>query len=145
MFRIPPLMPAGSYKTYGLAAPLATHFRVATCAEVGCRRQDLGWKSPIDESTDLGQKQAHYIRKLSGRSHTEQRTEAGLTMFTFAAGQTCFSQHQVPQDRPTIFSVRDGDWRGNPRGTPTLIHRPDDWLDDFADHQQKLADRLRQG
>ena len=40
-------------------------------------------------------------------------------VFTFEAGQQCFTQHHVP-DRPQFFVVRDGDWRGNPTGQNRL-------------------------
>ena len=76
----------------------------------------------------------------------EVRNPLGLTEFTFEAGQTCFVEHRVPLEREPLYVVRDGDWRGNPRGTAPRIHtRPDDWVDDFAEHQQRLADRFEQG
>lgn len=138
-FRIEPSLPAASYKTYGIASPISTHFRTGTCTEADCQAQAKGWTTSVDELTDLGQKQAHYIRKASGRKFTEAKDPSGLTVFTFEAGQTCFAAHKVLLDRPEFYFVREGDWRGNPRGTPTLRHSSaDSWLNDFGVHQDRL-------
>lgn len=144
--RLAPRLPAGRMKTYSITSPLPTHWRKATCAEVDCPAYASGWKSLIDESTELGQKQAHYIRKQSGRGFTEQR-EGALTAFVFEAGQPCFGAdaHKLPTGRPELFKVRGGDWRGNPRGESRTHTRAADWVDDFANHQQALADRLARG
>lgn len=139
-------LPATHTKTYEVAAPLKTHYRPATCAEVECGSHTRGWQSFIDESTALGQKQAYYIRKQSGRRFTEERLETGITSFTFVPGQTCFGAHQVALDKPRIFLVRDGDYRGNPRGTRPRVHANGlDWVDDFATHQQAIADAVERG
>lgn len=139
-----PLLPASAKKTYSIKAPLATHWRKATCAEIACGGYENGWVSPIDETTERGQRQAHYIRALSGRQFTEETSEQGLTLFTFEAGQTCFTPHEVPLDMPELFIVRDGDLREN-RGNVRVHQRPEDWADDFATHQQKIADAIEKG
>lgn len=148
MNRPDPLMAPHQYKTYAIVAPRSTHFRPATCAETDCPHYLQGWQSAIDESSDLGQGQAYYIRKQSGRRFTEARHADGLTVFTFEAGQECFnsSKHVARLDRPELFLVRDGDHRGNPRGTPVRQHvRPADWVEDFAEHQQAIADEHQKG
>lgn len=134
--RIQPVGPVQAYKTYQLASPVSTHYRDGTCDEAGCLAQQHGWQTSVDETTELGQKQAHYIRKISGRRFTEQRT-IGLTVFVFEAGQRCFATHKVPLDRPEFYVVRDGDWREY--GRPRMHSRPDDWVDDFAEHQDRIA------
>ncbi len=145
--RIDPKLPASAMKTYRILAPQATHFRPATCAEMDCPAYVNGWSTTIDETSELGQKQAHYIRKQSGRRFTAARNPLGLTVFTFEAGQKCFraGEHQTRLERPEIFVVRDGDHRGNPRGTETRRHTADTWVDDFAHHQQSLADKYEEG
>ncbi len=138
-------MPAHAYKTYEISSPLTTHYRPATCAEVQCRPHVKGWCSPIDERTDLGRKHAHIIR-TSKRKFTERRDPSGVTVFEFEAGQRCFAKHQLPVGRPELFVVRDGDHRGNPRGTDPRRHtRPEFWVEDFAEHQQKIADEIQKG
>lgn len=140
LFRIDPQLSAAHYKTYAIASPISTHYRDGTCDEAGCLAHQHGWQTSVDESTDLGQKQAHYIRKLAGRKFTERRTEVGLTAFEFEAGQRCFTQHKVPLERPEFYVVRGGDWRGDPRGEGARMHTgPDPWVNDFGEHQDRLA------
>jgi hypothetical protein len=143
-FRIEPIAPVAAYKTYSLSAPPSTHRRPARCDEAGCDAYQRGWITRCDEVTELGERQAHYIRKLSGRRYTEQRTSVGLTIFTFEAGQQCFDTHTVPLDREPIYVVRDGDWRGNPSGRRRVL-RAEDWLDDFGNHQLHVAERAARG
>jgi hypothetical protein len=142
--RIMPGMPIGSYKTYALRAPIQTHYRRASCAEVDCSAHQNGWVTKIDETTSLGQQQAYYIRNQSGRAFKEER-DGAITKFTFFQGQQCFKYHVVQLDRDPILIVRDGDWRGNPTGNVRRHVSTVDWVDDFANHQQQLADRLERG
>lgn len=138
VFHIPPAMGPESYKTYTIRAPRATHQRKATCAEVDCASYQNGWLTVVDENTDLGKRQAEYIRVLSERHFTETR-EGGLTSFTFYPGQSCFREHYVSLDREPQFLVRGGDYRGNPRGEPTRVFRNfDDWANHFGEHQDAL-------
>jgi hypothetical protein len=142
---VKPLMPAHAYKTYEIDAPLPTHFRPATCAEVGCREYERGWVSPIDERTLQGQRWAYRIRKVERRKYTEFKDPGGLTVFTFDAGQRCFAEHRLPVGRPELFVVRGGDWRGNPRGEVRRHTRPEFWVEDFALHQQAIVDERNKG
>ena len=144
-FRIPPAAPAAAYKTYAIRAPLATHFNVVTCADAACEHHELGWDSIIDESTDLGKRQAHYIRKESGRKFTEERQPDGLTRFSFEPGQKCFQQHKARNARPERYIERGGDWRGNPRGDRYEHTRADTWTESFAEHQDRLRTAAERG
>ena len=142
--RITPAGPAHAYKTYEIARPASTHWRRATCDEVECPSYIEGWVTSIDEATTLGQTQADYIRHQSGRGYIETR-EAGLTVFTFGAGQRCFQsddeRHRIALDREAFFTVQGGDWRK--RFGQRLNHStPDAWVNDFGDHQNQLAKRL---
>lgn len=138
LFRIAPGLPVQAMKTYAIASPISTHYRDGTCEEAGCLAHQHGWQTNVDESTELGQRQAHYIRKLSGRRFTERRTELGLTAFTFEAGQKCFATHKVPLERPELYLVHGGDWRG--RIGPVHRHSgPDAWVNDFGEHQDRIA------
>lgn len=142
--RIQPQGPVQAYKTYQLLQPLDTHFRVATCAEVDCPAYLFGWKTVIDESTELGQQQAYYIRDESGRRYTRDPVVFGRgpVAYFFEAGQQCFRQHREPLEREPLAIVKDGDWRmsQNPRHL-----RTDDWVDDFANHQDKLNTQRERG
>lgn len=143
--RIQPAGPPEAYKTYSVLAPPTTHFRPATCEEAECLAHANGWRTVVDERLELGQRQAHYIRAESRRKYAEHRGEDGLTVFTFEAGQTCFTRHQARLDRPEVFTVRGGDWRGS-GGLGSYTHvRAEDWVEDFALHQQQITDRIERG
>jgi len=147
------VIPPTVFKTYQIAAPLRTHWRKVTCAEYECDAYLLGWESHIDESTELGQRQAYYIRSVCGKRFAEHRTDAGITVFAFEAGQEGFasrkasedhSQHYLPLEREPVYSERGGDWRMR-IGTPRTYNRADDWVDSFANHQDRLAETFRRG
>lgn len=138
IFRIEPTMGPEMYKTYAIQAPRSTHQRKTTCAEVDCSNHLMGWLTRIDEATELGARQAAYIRNLSNRKFRETR-DGQMTCFAFHPGQQCFAEHWVPLDREPQFVVLGGDWRGNPRGEAPRVHRTfDDWANDFGDHQEAL-------
>jgi len=143
--RLAPQLPADAVKTYSVVSPLRTHYRSGSCAEAQCPNREFGWRTVVDERTELGQAQAHYIRKESGRRFTEEYDPAGTTTFTFAAGQNCFTKHQISLEREPLYLVRGGDFRGNPRQEKYEHDNADNWVDDFANHQNKLADRRAQG
>lgn len=144
-FRLEPQLPTNAYKTYQISAPKSTHYRAGTCEEAECQAYARGWITRVDEVTDIGAQQAYYIRKQSGRKFTEDRSPVGLTTFTFPVGQKCFSEHQVPLERDPFYIVRGGDWRGNPMQSAMRHNRPDDWVDDFANHQDKIKTILERG
>lgn len=128
----------GFFLTHSINRPKKTHWRSATCAEVGCSRQAHGFTATIDERTDLGMGQAYYIRAQSGRRFSEARQADGTTLFTFVAGQNCFSQHELPLDRPELYVVRGGDWRGDPRNQRTVMPRPELWVEHMEEHLDTL-------
>lgn len=140
-FRLPPAAPVGAYQTYSITSPTDATVKAA-CEQVGCEAWLHGWESTIDESTELGQRQAAYIRQQSGRTFKEQRTDAGLTVFRFDSRQRCFAEHRT---RPELYVVRDGDWRGNPTGRRRQHASAADWVEDFGEHQQRIADQVEKG
>jgi len=143
-FRIIPKAPAEAFKTYEVAQPTRTHTRPGTCAEVNCANRERGWKTVVDVSTELGKKQAQYIRMHSGRAYSH--TQAGtIVTFVFSPGQTCFSEHRVSLQREPLFRIIGGDWRGNPLGLPTQRLRPADWLDSFGEHQLSIKTAREKG
>lgn len=134
---IVPSLPSQHFKTYEIIAPLSTHYRKATCAEVKCGAYTNGWKTIVPSDSP----QAQYIRTMSGRKFVEKRGEsAGLTEFTFYAGQQCFGsdQHRVPLEREPIYVARGGDARGNPLRERRVHANASDWQEDFAGHLDKV-------
>ena len=142
---IQPALPASAYKTYAIQVPLATHWNVVTCADAECAAHEHGWTTVIDEGPDLGQRQAHYIRRESGRRFTEERQADGLTAFSFEAGQKCFAEHRGRNMRPERFVERDGDHRGNPTRRRREYARPDEWVESFSEHQTRLKTLMERG
>ncbi len=135
--RVTPKLGAEAYKTYQILAPVETHFRSASCEEVDCAAYRFGWSTRIDETTELGKAQASYIRHRAGRGFHET-SDAGLTVFEFYPGQTCFDTHRVRLDREEVYATFRGDHRGRV-GEPRIHRSAVDWVEDFAEHQQTLA------
>lgn len=135
--RVEPAMPAGAYKTYQIAAPLGSHFRPATCAEIDCPDYLNGWRVRVENLTpDL-----LHAARTSGRRYREVPVAAGETWLSFEAGQPCFraGEHRKRLERPELFIVRGGDWRQQV-GEARRHTRAEDWVDDFANHQSRIAD-----
>lgn len=137
--RIIPSAPAGAFQTFRIISPPDRMVRAA-CEQVGCPAWLHGWETRVDESTDLGKAQADYIRQKAGRTYREMRT-GPLTVFRFLPKQRCFAEHQT---RPETFLVRGGDWRQN-TGLIRQHQKPADWVEDFAEHQGRLAEQQRRG
>lgn len=142
VFRIDPKMPVDAYQTYQAVRPRATHSRPASCREVNCQAYASGWESVIDVSTDLGRRQANYIRLKSGR-HFTAHVEGTRVRFRFPGGQRCFAEHRVDIDKPTIYLMRGGDWRATTFEAQRFNQA--DWVDHFASHQAKLAETIEKG
>lgn len=141
MFRVTPALSVGAYQTYSITSPHDRTVRAA-CEQVGCAAWLNGWQSTVDESTALGRQQADYIRQQAGRTFREQRTGAGLTVFTFDSRQRCFANHET---RPELYAVRDGDWRGNPTGRERVHSRAADWVEDMQETLGTIADDKERG
>ncbi|MFD3802647.1 hypothetical protein ACFWTC_03240 [Streptomyces sp. NPDC058619] len=139
--RIDPLYAVQAYQTYSIRRQPDVLVRAA-CQQVGCSAWLSGWESTVDEMTSLGRSQAAYIRTQAGRTFSELRTAAGLTVFRFDSGQRCFAEHKT---NPETYGVRDGDWRGNPTGRVRQHQRPSDWVEDFGEHQLVLTDQQQKG
>lgn len=140
MFRVEPQAGPEAYKSYVIAAPLSTHWRPATCEEAGCEAFLNGWRTVVPADSP----QAAYIRGDRSRS-CRMEIRDGMAEFTFGPGQTCFAQHRARLDRPERFLITGGDHRGNPRGTPPVELRPDQWQEDMAGHLDRLKSEIERG
>lgn len=140
-FRIEPRLPVHAVTTYQVSSP----GRRATCEEVGCGYYLGGWKTVVPSVM------APQVREdCRGRySFTETPQPGALTEFTFTPGQQCFEglagKHRLPAEGRERWIRRGGDWRGNPRGELYEHTRAEFWVEDFAEHQQTLAERLQEG
>jgi hypothetical protein len=121
-------------RPYTLHAPRATHTRAASCEESGCLAHRYGWTTAIDEMSELGARQADYIRRRSGRAFAEHRDERGLTTFTFGAGQECFTEHRVRLERAPLYIIGQTDRVG-----------ADEWVDRFNSRSEQIEEMRSRG
>lgn len=147
--RIAPVLGPEHYKTFTASAPFSSHWRPATCEEYECDDFLYGFVTTIDFSTELGQKQLHHLTKVDKeRKYSLQRTGPFEVKIIYGPGNPCFRRqyHRVPIGRPPFYLVSEGDWRGNPRRAQPYRHRrPEDWVDQFANHQSEIAESVRRG
>jgi hypothetical protein len=132
LFRPDPLLPVTQMVTHAIVAPLVTHWRKATCEEIGCLHFHHGWAF---HTAGMSPKLLA-AAKTSGRQYRVERHESGET-WVFEPGQPCFraSEHRIRLDREELFIRRSGDWRGNPdgRGTkPLIFSGADAWKDSLG-------------
>ena len=139
MIHIPIGRPS-DYVTYRMGQVLDVQIKAA-CEQVACPSWSNGWETTVDERTPLGTAQAAYIRTKAGRTFRETRTDAGLTVFRFDSGQRCFADHHTT---PELYSRTPGDRRA--QTGPTFTHQTAaDWVEDFGENQQKIADEIKRG
>lgn len=135
-----------AYQTFQIHAPKETHTVPATCEEVECDQYAKGWMMKLDLGTDLGQKQAYYIKHHSGRAYEVTNQRDGLVTLTFRGGQPCFREHRRDIERDPLFRVKGGDKRGNPLRIPTRTHKkPEFWVEEFAENQDRIATAQQKG
>lgn len=140
-----PKMGPGNYKTYQILRPRETHFRRISCVEAECEKYERGWATTVMP----GGPDEAVIRQLlqNGWWATETREEGGFLRFTFAPGQRCFLSvskgHFSENGREPIFLVRRGDFREMEKTARELDAT--DWVDDFANHQDRLATEASKG
>ena len=133
---IMPNMDPHEYQTFSLRRPRRTHWRSATCEEADCEAYRTGWVTTVDLSTDLGQRQYHFITHDRERKPSMQKIIDTLVKFVYGPGFRCFgTKHKVSIDRPPVFLVLGGDWRGNPRAIPTRTHTKGElWVEQFEEN-----------
>jgi hypothetical protein len=146
-FRIEPVAGPQFYKSYTMKAPVRTHWRPATCEEYECDDFLCGFVTTVDLTSDLGQRQYHYLSHDRERSYHIQRLSMELVKFIYGPGNRCFrsDEHRVPVGRPPRLLVVGGDWRGNPRREILVHTRVEDWVDDSRNHQDKIATLVQRG
>ena len=138
--RLAPVGRPSAYQTFSVHRPLATHWRAATCAEVGCPDYERGWRVRAEV---LDAAALHDVEHC-GRGYQRVEVAQGETWLIFKAGQACFraSEHRLPLERPEIYVLRGGDWRqlGDPKKLSSTS-----WLDTFGENQQNLHDTIERG
>lgn len=98
---------------YAMRRPLETHWRRASCAEVGCIQREQGWVVVLDPSLPAYAAMRRMAER-SGRRFEVSTTDAvndargmalpaGLEALVFAPGQDCFREHRVPLEREPVY------------------------------------------
>lgn len=121
-------------KKFNIASPIETHTRPATCEEVDCEYNRLGWKTRV-ETLPPG---AYAVATNAGRHYREVIEGPGETYLYFPAGQQCFSQHRVPLDRPEFFYVKDRN--GLRRHT-----KSEHWVEEHSEDLDRLRKKIEEG
>jgi hypothetical protein len=136
LFRATPALPVSAMQTYAFVQSLPSHWRPATCAEVDCPHYLNGWETRVPVGSEL----TEMARSLKGQWSFVETREDAEAVFTFPPGQPCFraSEHRISLERDPVALVRGGDWRGNPTGFRRVHVRLDDWVEDFAEHQDAI-------
>lgn len=136
-----PLEPE-AFTTFGMRAPLATHFIELPCKIAQCKGYVHGWTSTLDP------KRAEHLPLIahivSGRSERRWShgpvTPEGYMTFVFPPGQPCMrnSHHRRDESKQEFYVVRAGDYR-----TPIGQRDPkamsfDNWVETFDRNQNVL-------
>ncbi len=151
-----PKMPTQVYKTFRVASPVATHFRQATCQEFECTAFNNGWTYIKEE---LEKENLLYAVTHAGKRYKEMvvpvpiQTENGWMFgpeklcLVFEPGQVCFQArtHRLPIGRPEFYFVGRGDYRSFTPRAAQQFNRPDDWLDSFQNHMDKIKTEIQKG
>lgn len=139
-----PALPAHLMETHQIAAPLATHWRPASCEEVGCLQFHHGWMIPITGLDDGDMWQLEHC----GRRYRHMEVEGHGPVYVYEPGQPCFRshEHRIRLDRPELFVVRGGDWRTTVRqsikaGQFTRFSGADAWMDHLHGRMDQITGR----
>ena len=119
---------------FTILRPKMSHWQGAACKEVNCFQQERGWTTTVNETNRLGQLQAHYIRKESGRHFSERREGGaldGLTVFDFPPGQECFRTHRRPLEKLAIPTING------------IAVEGVEWLDSFNERSYQIKQRRK--
>ncbi len=122
-------------RDYRIVMPHDRFVRTA-CEDSGCDAWRYGWDTLADETTDLGRRQAAYIRTQSGRAFREMKAPDGLTVFRFEPGQRCFADHQSRAGR---LLVTHGHRLVREHSSLAGL------AEDYTEHTGRLADQAQKG
>lgn len=120
---------------YQLKQRPAPRSRLAACDEVECWAYLNGFEIHVDEATELGQRQAHYLRGDSSRTRPTEFRAGALTVFRYPAGQRCTEPRS-----PTHWVAVDQFFIA--RGANTS---PELWVEEFGENQQRIAEIQARG
>lgn len=135
-------------EVFMLQRPLPTHWRRATCAEVGCIQREQGWVVVLDPSAPSYAEQRR-LAERSGRRFEVTTTDAvneargmqlpaGLEALVFAPGQECFREHRVPVEREPVYLHQS-------RGRLVTHASWESWRDEFNERAYRAGRMVGNG
>lgn len=108
-------LPPAAFTSFGMAAPVRTHFIEYPCSVAQCKGYVHGWTTILDPVREEHLPFiAHIVSGRAGRRYTRgENTPEGYLQFHFPPGQPCFmnSHHTRNHDVAELYVVRGGDFR----------------------------------
>jgi hypothetical protein len=146
--RIEPTLPPDAFRTFSVNMPLATHWRRATCEEVGCEAFLCGWVTTVPpesrEYADLARACRGEIDgfRRGAAPGSPETTPEGFLRFTFPPGQPCLraSSHKIHNDEMPVFQHRGGDWRAT-TGRVVTHSTAESWRDELGENQLRIIEQ----
>lgn len=138
-------LPDRFYKTYQIAQPLDTHFRRATCEEVGCEAYEKGWTY---RKSDLIAGGLYEIVTKAGKRYRETRLDDSAEVYVvFEPGQACFqaAKHKVSLEREQLFFAGRGAGALYSSRKANQFANGEEWADSFAHHQDIISQVFEEG
>lgn len=136
-------LPPTAFTSFGMAAPVRTHFIELPCKVAQCKGYVHGWESVLDPFRSEHLPFIKYIVDGAGgrRWSRGEVTPEGYLTFVFPPGQSCFrnSHHTRNHEVAELYVVRAGDFRTS-HGQRNL--RPmsfDNWVEAFDKNQNALV------
>lgn len=132
-----PKLEVAKMVTYAVKSPRSTHTRPGTCEEFRCKAFARGFTITLPADSDRIAHAKQFVRgELDGikRSFRLER-DGTLVHLRFPKGTPCTraTRHRVSLNRPELYVVRGGDWRGN-TGVIRRHKVADHWVEDFEEN-----------
>lgn len=132
-----------AYTSFGMRAPLRTHFIELPCKIAQCHGYVHGWTSVLDPMREdhlIGIK--HIVSGRSGRRWSRgETTPEGYLTFVFPPGQSCWknSHHTRDDSKRELYVVRRGDYRMPYARREPAAMSFDNWIEAFDKNQTALV------
>ena len=134
--------PAQAYQTFQIYSPIETHFRKATCEEIGCNEYLNGWALQIEQLSE----EDYYLATHAGKRYRKANFGPGINFLMFESGQPCFdaASHKIKIERPEYFFNGRGDRRMFTRHGAQQM-RANDWMDKLMTDVDRLLTEKAKG
>ena len=120
---------------FRMSAPIKTHRRPATCAEIQCKYHVEGWATIVAVNSP----RALWIKHHSERRFIERVEAGGMVTFIFYPGQECFKTHSTTLERPMFLT------HGKRTGELVHVRDPQQFHDTFNEQMHKAEQARKAG